>query len=299
MLEKNCNDFVDLPASISCNWLYELLGTERYPLVIDVRRDESFNAAEHVLPAAKRARHTELAITGQSKADLGDTFAQMSAGRARSIVIYCQHGHNVSQMAAASLRARGHNVAWLEGGISAWTAAGLPVVARAVDEAARYGQGMIWVTRRRPKIDRIACPWFVRRFIDPDAVFLYVEPDEVVHVANEIGGLSFDTPDAEVTHCGEFCSFDSVLDRYAVTDPVLRQLADVVRGADTGRPELARECGGLLTLSLGLSILERDDHVMLAKALPLYDALYAGLRFASRETHSWPPAVVAASSGSI
>ena len=137
---------------------------------------------------------------------------------------------------------------------------------------------MKWVTRERPKIDRIACPWLVARFIDREPEFLFVPPSEVLGVAKETGAIPFDVPDVELGHVGELCSFDAFLQRYSLEDPALKQLAIIVRGADTGRPDLAPEAAGLLAISRGLSAVFADDHEMLRHGMVVYDALYAWCR---------------------
>ena len=146
---------------------------------------------------------------------------------------------------------------------------------------------MKWVTRERPKIDRIACPWLVARFIDKDAEFLYVPADTVLAVAEETGAIPYDIPGVEYGHVGELCSFDAFIRKHNLTDPALQQLAIIVRGADTARPELAPQCPGLLALSLGLSHNFADDHEMLRHGMVMYDALYAWVRHAQGERHNW------------
>jgi hypothetical protein len=152
----------------------------------------------------------------------------------------------------------------------------------------RYpAQASRWITRARPKIDRIACPWLVLRFIDPQARFFYVPADEVFARARELGAVAYDIEGAPITHEWERCSFDSLRAAYDLDEPGLDTLATIVRGADTARLQLAPQCAGLLAVSLGLSRLHADDHAMLAAALPVYDALYAWCRDAQGETHSW------------
>ena len=148
---------------------------------------------------------------------------------------------------------------------------------------------MKWVTRERPKIDRIACPWLIRRFIDPDAEFLFVPPENVLAVANRQSAIPYDVPDVELSHVGPLCSFDAFLAKYDLSDEGLRVLAPIVRGADTGRPDLAPEAPGLLAMSLGLSQCFADDHEMLEHGIVMYDALYAWACRARGETHGWPP----------
>ncbi|MBT9567990.1 MAG: chromate resistance protein [Thiobacillus sp.] len=146
---------------------------------------------------------------------------------------------------------------------------------------------MKWVTRERPKIDRIACPWLIARFIDPDAEFLYVPASEVLDVAAATGAVPYDIPGVEYGHVGEECSFDAFLRLHKLTDPALQALALIVRGADTARLDLAPQCAGLLAQSLGLSVLYPDDHEMLGHGMRMYDAYYAWLNQARGETHSW------------
>lgn len=149
---------------------------------------------------------------------------------------------------------------------------------------------MRWVTRARPKIDRVACPWLITRFIDAAPEFLFVPAAQVLDAARERDAIPYDVPGVELSHVAERCSFDAFLAKYGLDDPALAQLAVIVRGADTGRLDLAPEAAGLLAVSLGLSALEHDDHAMIARGFVVYDALYAWLREARGETHGWPPA---------
>jgi hypothetical protein len=149
---------------------------------------------------------------------------------------------------------------------------------------------MKWVTRERPKIDRIACPWLIARFIDPEAEFLYVPAGDVLKVAQESGAIPYDVPGVEMSHVGALCSFDAFLAKYGLTEPALGQLATIVRGADTARLDLAPQAAGLLAISLGLSHNFVDDHAMLAQGMVVYDALYAWCRSCQGETHDWRPA---------
>jgi hypothetical protein len=147
-----------------------------------------------------------------------------------------------------------------------------------------------WVTRARPKIDRIACPWLVRRFVDPDAEFIYVPADQVRAVAASRPAIPFDIPDVAYSHAGQFCSFDAFIHRHGLSDPALKDLAIIVRGADTAAFDLAPQSAGLAAVSLGLSRLHDDDQAMLAQGLVLYDALYAWCRDGRGERHDWNPA---------
>ena len=146
---------------------------------------------------------------------------------------------------------------------------------------------MKWVTRERPKIDRIACPWLITRFIDKEAEFLYVPADQVLAVADTSGATPYDIPDVEYSHVGALCSFDAFISKHNLTDPALLQLAVIVRGADTARLDIAPQAAGLLALSLGLSHNFADDHAMLAQGMVMYDALYAWCKHTQQETHSW------------
>ncbi len=148
---------------------------------------------------------------------------------------------------------------------------------------------MKWVTRERPKIDRIACPWLILRFIDRDAEFLYVPSNQVLQVAKDTGATPYDIPGVEMSHVGELCSFDAFLKKHALTGPALQQLATIVRGADTSRLDLAPQSAGLYAISLGLSAVHSDDHTMLKNGLVMYDALYAWCVSCQGETHQWPP----------
>ncbi|SLN27706.1 chromate resistance protein ChrB domain-containing protein [Oceanibacterium hippocampi] len=256
------------------------IGRPDCPAIIDVRRREAYERAADRLPAARWRDHRE--------ADRwADAFAAGS-----EIVVYCVHGHEVSESAAGRLRAAGLDARALDGGIEGWRAAGLPLVAKA-DLPGGDCAATRWVTRARPKIDRIACPWFIRRFVDPDARFHFVAPDWVGECATELDAIPFDIPDCRFSHDGENCSFDAFLAAYRVREPALEKLALIIRAADTGRLDLAPEASGLLTLSVGLSALTSDDLVMLERGLTLYDALYARCRDVPAESHGWPPKEIA------
>ncbi len=191
----------------------------------------------------------------------------------------------------------GFNASALGGGIVGWEQAGLPQLDRASLGALGWREGAAWVTRRRPKIDRAACPWLVARFIDPAATFLFVEPDQVEAVAARSGGIAYDIPGVALTHVDDDCSFDTLLKRAGLAGwPPLDRLARIVRGADNARLDLAPEAAGLLAISLGLSDLATDDdHGMIRQAFTIYDALYAWAARAVGETHNWPPATASRS----
>jgi rhodanese-related sulfurtransferase len=264
---------MDAPA-ISAASLRQSLASARPPLVIDVRKTPTFlDAADMVRGALRRdpARVAEWHRSLPGEAD---------------VVVYCVHGHEVSQGVAKALRAAlPHALGgrYLEGGIEAWRAAGGELFGKPRGASSR------WVTRERPKIDRIACPWLVKRFIDPDAEFLYVPTPEVRAVAAEKQAVPYDVPDVEFTHEGDLCSFDAFVSRYRLKDPALDELARIVRGADTGQLGLAPQAAGLLAVSLGLSLIFRNDHEMLKHGMTMYDALYRWCREGKQETHTWNP----------
>ena len=149
---------------------------------------------------------------------------------------------------------------------------------------------MKWVTRERPKIDRIACPWLIKRFIDEKAEFLYVPKDKVLQAAQAQDAIPYDVPKVELTHDGVLCSFDAFLKKYKLTDPALQKLAVIVRGADTDEHKLSPICSGLLAITLGLSSNFADDHEMLKHGMVIYDALYTWCKNHMGETHDWQPA---------
>ena len=149
---------------------------------------------------------------------------------------------------------------------------------------------MKWITRERPKIDRIACPWLIARFIDDAPEFLYVAATDVLTQASHTGAIPYDIPNVELSHVGDLCSFDAFLKKYQLTDPALQQLAVIVRGADTAKLDLAPQAAGLLAISLGLSRQFQDDHEMLQHGMVMYDALYEWCKTCRQETHGWPPA---------
>jgi hypothetical protein len=156
---------------------------------------------------------------------------------------------------------------------------------------------MRWITRARPKIDRIACPWLIRRFIDPDAEFYFVAPELVPGKEEELSATPFDVDGVELSHDGPLCSFDTILRKYGLTDPALLEIAIIVRGADTEHLELAPQAAGLLAVSLGLSRLYSDDHEQLKQGMILYDALYAWAGEAKQERHTWNPQRVPTTAG--
>ncbi len=272
------------PNAIAADKLDRLLGRPDAPVVIDVRTPEDFAADPRLIPGARRL---DLAAV----ADWGPAL------RGRRVVVACQHGHARSEGTAAWLRSFGAHAEVLDGGFVAWAAADLPSL-RAEALPPRDGAGRtVWVTRARPKIDRIACPWLIRRFVDPEAAFLFVPTGEVLGVAERFGATPFDIEGDGVfwTHRGELCTFDVMIEEFGLRTEPLQRLATIVRGADTARLDLAPEAAGLLAASLGLSRMHADDLQQLDAAMPLYDAFYRWARDAVGETHNWPaPVKVAA-----
>jgi rhodanese-related sulfurtransferase len=258
--------------SISPQDLYGAIGTARAPILIDVRRGAAFGADNRMIVGAIR----------RSPDEIQNWRPELPSGRA--VIVYCVHGHEVSQDTASTLRGAGVEARYLEHGIAGWAEYRLPMRGKRDTEARS------WVTRERPKIDRIACPWLIRRFIDPAAEFLFAPTERVFAVAAETGATAYDIPGAEpFSHDGELCSFDAVLKVYGIKDPALDALALIVRGADTARLELTPQSPGLLALSLGLSANFADDHAMLEHGMVMYDAFYAWCRSLQGETHNWTP----------
>ena len=239
------------------------------PAIIDVRRQPAFERDPSVIPGAIRRAPESISEW------IGDVEPW------RPTVVYCVHGHEVSQDACAALRAAGFKARHLTGGLEGWREAGGAVVP--------YGAPTRWVTRERPKIDRIACPWLVRRFLDPSAEFFYVPNAQVRTFAAEHRATPYDVPDVDYSHDGQHCSFDAFIRIHGLADPALADLAAIVRGADTDVLALAPQAPGLLAISLGLSKMVGDDHAMLRWGLLVYDALYAWCRAARGETHGCNP----------
>lgn len=245
---------------ISPRELHNLIGTAAAPLLIDVRRADAFDADDVQIVGAIRRLPDEV---DRWRHELPDD---------RRVVVYCVRGQQVSQGVAAALAAAGVDASYVEGGITAWRESGLSTRRRIGPAPSK------WVTRERPRVDRIACPWLIRRFIDPEAEFLYVPSAEVRDVAAKTTATPYDISGAEFGHVGDRCSFDAFIRIFAINDRALNRLALVVRGADTGKPELTPQSPGLVALSQGLSANFADDHEMLEHGMIVYDALYAWCR---------------------
>lgn len=245
------------PVSITAKEVRRAIDGTKPPIVIDVRRQPVFLEATEMIQGALRRDPEDVA--GWAKA----------LPAASEVVVYCVHGHQVSRNAAAALRQAGVAARYMEGGLEeGWKAVEGPLDRKPAKAGTR------WVTRERPKIDRIACPWLISRFIDPGAEFLYVHSTQVLAAAGERDAIAYDVAGVRFTHDGERCSFDAFLRHYRLADPALEALATIVRGADTGRLELAPQAPGLAAISLGLSRNFADDHEMLKHGMVMYDALY-------------------------
>jgi rhodanese-related sulfurtransferase len=258
--------------SISVSDVLSEIRGGRPPLIIDVRRKPAFRAATDMIAGA----------LWRDPERVADWAGELP--RASRVVAYCVHGQEVSQGVAKALAGRGLTAQYLQGGIEeGWKPAGGAL------DAKPGGANTRWVTRERPKIDRIACPWLIARFVDPGAEFFYVPTKEVLAAAKERDATPYDIPDVHFSHEGERCSFDAFLKHYRLTDPALEQLAVIVRGADTARLDLAPQAPGLAAISLGLSRNFADDHEMLKHGMVMYDALYAWCKAGQDEVHTWNP----------
>ncbi|MDS7594388.1 sulfurtransferase/chromate resistance protein [Agrobacterium tumefaciens] len=256
--------------------LSRIVGTPGAPTLIDVRIDEDFAADPRLLPGSIRQDYRNVSA--------------WASGITGPVVIVCQQGKKLSHGVAAYLRHAGRHAEVLEGGFDAWRKAGGMLVP---DDRTppRDEQGRtVWVTRSRPKIDRIACPWLIRRFVDPAAVFLFVPQSEVSLIGDRFGATPFDIEGVFWSHRGELCTFDVMIEEFGLRSDPLLHLAKIVRGADTDRPDLAPEVPGFLAASLGLSRMYNDDLEQLEAGMILYDAFYRWCRDATDETHNWPNA---------
>jgi rhodanese-related sulfurtransferase len=273
--------------SLSPSELADLLGRPDLPLLLDVRRRERFASSQRLLPGAMHCAPEDVAAFAASE-------------RPQDVIVYCAYGHEVGCQAAHTLRGAGWNARYLQGGIeagengvdrlqdiAAWRTVPLPKIRKRPDLGVTGERPSRWITRQRPKIDRVACPWLILRFIDPRAEFFYVPEAQLPERARELAATPFDVHGAPVTHEQERCSFDALLYAFDLQVPALDRLADIVRGADTDRLDCAPQSAGLLALSLGLSRMHQDDQQMLQAALPFYDALYAWSREARGERHGW------------
>jgi rhodanese-related sulfurtransferase len=260
--------------TISIEKLAKLVGTPRCPTLLDIRSDQEFAADPRLIPSSRLA----------GPQTLGDRL-QDSAAR----IVVSQRGGADAHGHAAWLRPLGCKADVLEGGYEAWAAGGLPLVqTRHLPDRDELGR-TVWVTRERPKVDRIACPWLIRRFVDPLAVFLFVPSAEALEVSERFGGAPFDIEGVFWSHRGDRCTFDTMIEEFGLSTDPLSRLSTMVRGADTARPDLSPQAAGLLAASLGLSRMYSDDLEQLDAGMLLYDALYRWCRDATGEVHDWVP----------
>ncbi|MBT8414745.1 MAG: chromate resistance protein [Boseongicola sp.] len=263
------------PNEITVAQLNRLIGTPECPDIVDLSINANFDTDPHLIPGAFRHPHTD---PGGLRARLVN----------QKCVVVCQKGAKLSQGMAAWLRSDGVAAEYLSGGNLGWRDAPDTDRIPAAAIPPTPDGTTVWVTRHRPKIDRIACPWLIRRFVDRSAQFLFVSPGEVANVAERFGATPFDVPDADFTHKGALCTFDAMLDAFHLRSPALMRLAEIVRAADTDQGETVPQAAGLLAFSVGLSRQYKDDQAQLTAALPLYDALYRWARDGQSERHDWP-----------
>lgn len=259
---------------ITVQQLSRLIGMPDQPCIVDVRLDEDYAADRRLIPASFRMAHAEAGSLDIPRCG-------------ERVVVVCEKGRKLSQGVAAQLRDRGIAAETLEGGFQAWKAGeGLLVNADAIP-APRADGRTVWVTRARPKIDRVACPWLIRRFVDPHALFLYVDQAEVEAVAEIFGATPFDIGGVFWSHRGEACTFDTMIEEFGLASEPLLHLARIVRGADTDRLDLTPQSPGFLAAALGLSRMHKDDLAQLDAAMTLCDAFYRWCRDAVGESHNW------------
>lgn len=261
--------------TISSDKLARLIGTANAPVLIDVRTEEDFAADRRLIPGSIRLSH-------ENVPDWGAAFA------GRSVIVSCLRGAKLAQGTAAWLRQLGVQAETLDGGFEGWKEAKLPLLdTRKLPPRDAKGR-TVWVTRARPKVDRIACPWLIRRFVDPDAVFLFVDAAEVPAVADRFSAVPFDIDNVFWSHRGERCTFDTMIEEFGLRSEALDRLALIVRAADTARLDLVPQAAGFLAASLGLSRMFRDDLEQLEAGMLIYDAFFRWCRDATEETHNWP-----------
>ena len=263
------------PTEISVSQLSRLIGLPDAPVVIDICLDEDFAEDPRLVPSSFRHPF--------------DTIGELASSlQCRRVVLVCQKGLKLSQGSAAVLRDHGIAAEFLGGGVVAWRDAGLPMIPAGRIPNLNAEQRSVWVTRQRPKIDRIACPWLIRRFIDPRAQFLFVAPSQVMNVAEKFSATPFDVEGVLWSHRDDLCTFDTMIKEFCLETEPLKRLAVIIRGADTDRHDIAPQSAGLMAASLGLSRMYRDDLSQLEAGMGLYDAFYRWARDAFNEGHDWP-----------
>ena len=269
------------PQSTSSSSIANRVGTPDAPVFVDVRKAADFAASDYFIPGSVRWDYD------------GNQPQPPEITHAAKAVAYCVKGLHVGITGAEKLRTPNREATFLEGGLRQWMETDAPRVKKRPDLGVTGESVSRWVTRARPKIDRIACPWLVRRFIDPRAEFFYVPTPEVFAFAKANNAVAYDIPGAPIEHAGPLCSFDNFLRAFELTSPALERMAAIVRGADTDALNLAPQSAGLLAISLGYSKNIDDDHAMLAAMMPVYDALYRWVLdavAATDEKHNWKPA---------
>ena len=269
------------PQSTSSSSIANRVGMPDAPVFVDVRKAADFAASDYFIPGSVRWDYD--ANQAEPPEIKGATTA----------VAYCVKGLHVGITGAEKLRTPNREATFLEGGLRQWMETDAPRVKKRPDLGVTGESVSRWVTRARPKIDRIACPWLVRRFIDPRAQFFYVPTNEVFAFAQANNAVAYDIPGAPIEHAGSLCSFDNFLRAFELTSPALERIASIVRGADTDSLSLAPQSAGLLAISLGFSKNIADDHAMLDAMMPVYDALYRWVLdavAATDEKHNWKPA---------
>ena len=263
------------PNQITASQLARLIGTPDCPAIVDVCIDEDFNADPRLIPSAFRHPFSRI----------DELIPRL---RDRKVVVVCQKGKKLSAGVCALLRNEHVDAESLEGGKYAWRDAKLPLLPADKIPLDSTSGNSLWVTRHRPKIDRIACPWLIRRFVDPAAKFLFVAPSDVLDVAEKFDATPFDVEGVFWSHRGSRCSFDTMIEEWKLETPPLLRMATIIRGADTDQHDLAPESAGLLAASLGLSRMYRDDLAQLEAGMLIYDSFYRWARDAFEETHDWP-----------
>jgi rhodanese-related sulfurtransferase len=265
------------PTEITVQQLLRLIGTPQAPVIIDVCIDDDYQEDPRLIPGSVRHPFNKIEQLSQTL-------------QGKRVVVVCQKGKKLSQGAAALLRAKGIKTETLAGGIFAWRDAGAMLIPAMAIPGENATGGTRWVTRQRPKIDRIACPWLIKRFVDPAATFMFVAPSDVIEVADRFDATPFDVDGVYWSHRGDKCTFDLMIEEFEISSEPLARLAEIVRGADTNRHDLAPEAAGLLAISLGLSRMHRDDLAQLDAGITVYDALYRWAGDATHEGHDWPSA---------
>ncbi|HSM39723.1 MAG TPA: sulfurtransferase/chromate resistance protein, partial [Afifellaceae bacterium] len=265
------------PNEITVPNLLRLIGTPDCPSIVDISIDPDFEADPFLIPGSFRHPHS-------------DREGLLRRLEGRRCVVICQKGIKLSQGLVAWLRGEGVDAEYLSGGMYGWRDAEGTMRIPADAIPGSVDGATLWVTRHRPKIDRIACPWLIRRFVDRRARFLFVSPAEVEGVADRYGATPFDIDGVHFSHRGERCSFDSMLEEFALASEALERMALVIRGADTNRHDLAPQAAGLLAISVGLSRQFSDDLKQLDAGMAVYDALYRWARDGFEEGHDWVPA---------